>query len=260
MKCNICGQATRRIFSHAILGKYECAYFYCDACGFLQTEEPHWLNEAYTSAIAEADTGLVRRNIQLSGILAPLLFFVFGRERKYLDVAGGYGLLARLMRDAGFDFYWSDKYCENLLARGFEGVAGAGYTAVTAFEVLEHLHDPLGFIAETLAQAHTRTFIFSTELFAGEPPRPDAWWYYTFDTGQHISFFQLKTLRVMGEKLGLNCYSNGWMHMLTDQKIGQTGFGLLTSRRASPPLNWWLRRRMVPGMMADHRFIMGKNR
>lgn len=259
MQCNICEQATRQAFSHKILGKYDCAYFYCDACGFLQTEKPYWLDEAYSSAIAEADTGLVQRNINLSKALATSLFFLFERNGKYLDAAGGYGLLTRLMRDTGFDFYWSDKHCKNLLARGFDENASMAFTAVTAFEVMEHLHDPLTFITETMSNAKSGTIIFSTELFSDEPPRPGAWWYYTFETGQHISFYQERTLRAIGNRLGLNFYSSNGIHMLTDRKINRLAYRLLTSRKISNLLNWIPQQFMVSRTMADHLFIISKN-
>jgi len=36
--------------------------------------------------------------------------------------------------------------------------------------------------------------IFTTELFEGTPPAPSHWWYYSFETGQHIAFFQRRAL------------------------------------------------------------------
>jgi Methyltransferase domain len=221
VNCRVCGGATRIAFSHTILRKYSCDYYHCETCGFLQTQEPYWLDEAYSSAIAAADTGLVRRNMAISKTLSTLLFFLFDRQGKYLDVAGGYGMLARLMRDVGFDFYWSDKYCENLLARGFEEDASAvsSYTAVTAFEVLEHVPDPLRFVTECMERANTRTMVFSTSLFEGAPPEPESWWYYAFETGQHVSFFQARTLRTIADKLAVNLCTSGAFHVLTDKTI-----------------------------------------
>ena len=241
-----------------VLEKYLCAYFYCEMCGFLQTEEPYWLEEAYKSAIVSADTGLVQRNISLSRLLSTLLFFEFDPRGKYLDIAGGYGMLTRLMRDIGFDYYWTDIYCQNLLARGFEAIGtNSQFMAITAFEVLEHTPNPLEFISNALKHAETRTIIFSTELFEGRPPEPDAWWYYGFKIGQHVSFYQRSTLQVMGKRLGLNCYSNGSLHMLTNKKINTSIYQLLTHPRLGRILSLIPQRSMKSRLMQDHLDIIG---
>jgi hypothetical protein len=258
--CRVCHHSSSFVFSHEIIKKYNIAYYYCDTCGFLQTEEPYWLGEAYVSAIAAADTGLVQRNLYLSRIASTLLFFIFDRQGKYLDVAGGYGMLTRLMRDIGFDFYWSDRYCQNFLARGFEAVADTPFTAITAFEVLEHVPDPLAFVIESLAQANTRTMIFSTELFEVAPPKPESWWYYAFETGQHISFYQRRTLDYIATKLGLNCYSNGSIHLFTDKIIAPLVYRLLTHPVIGRALSWITKRSMESKIMTDHLDIMRGSR
>jgi hypothetical protein len=46
------------------------------------------------------------RNISIAKKLAGILYFMDKRRGrgKYLDVAGGHGMLTRIMRDYGFDF------------------------------------------------------------------------------------------------------------------------------------------------------------
>ena len=104
MYCRICNQKTKEIFFSQLLKKYEVKYFLCENCGLLQTEKPYWLDEAYNEAIATADTGLVSRNIGISNRLTLLLLQMLGTSGRYIDIAGGTGLLTRLMRDVGFDY------------------------------------------------------------------------------------------------------------------------------------------------------------
>lgn len=253
MTCRICHSETRVVFTQVVLNKYECQYFFCDGCGFLQTEEPYWLGEAYASAIADADTGLVQRNLILSKKLSVLLVAFFNRNGRYLDIAGGYGMLTRLMRDKGFDFYWSDKYCKNLLAPGFDADLTDGpYTALTAFEVLEHVHDPVEFVRASLATSQSKSIFFSTQLFQGEPPLPGTWWYYVPETGQHISFYQRRTLHALGTRLGLHCYSKGNLHLLTQKTIPTSLYMLMTSFPVASLVEDMLKLFMRSKTNADH--------
>jgi hypothetical protein len=50
-----------------------------------------------------------------------------------VDCAGGYGILTRLLRDIGVDALWSDPFCQNLMALGFEH-SNEPAELVTAFE------------------------------------------------------------------------------------------------------------------------------
>lgn len=210
--CIICGTVQQLAFVSTALRKYTFNAMSCPHCGFLQVENPHWLTEAYSNAIADCDTGLVARNLSLAAQLKPLFFYLFGSDGRYIDFAGGTGLFVRLMRDAGYDFYWRDPYCENIHARGFEFEKGKEYRVITAFEVLEHVIDPIEFLTSALEETGAEAMFFTTDLFSGSPPKPNEWWYYAFDAGQHITFYQAKTLNIIAERLGMRFVSNNGMH------------------------------------------------
>ena len=259
MQCPICSSQMKFSFTATVLNKYQAQYEVCDTCGFLRTHEPHWLDEAYSSAIAAADTGLVARNISLASKVAGALYWAMGErgEGRYLDAAGGYGMLTRLMRDMGFDFYWADKYCDNLIAPGFQYKSEIGpCRAVTAMEVLEHLTDPVAFVEETLRTAGAHTLLFTTELYEGVPPRPEDWWYYTLETGQHIGFFQRRTLETLAARLGLHFASANGLHVLSTSVVNEGVLRFSTGRWASRLGPSWVRRRLGSKTMSDHQLML----
>ena len=228
MKCKICGNETHNIFTAKILNKYDIKYYYCNYCGFLQTEEPFWLKEAYSNPISIIDTGIMARNIGSSKIIAVILFFLFNKYSKFLDFAGGYGFLTRLMRDIGFDFYWHDPYSPNLVARGFESKSNnLKYELITSFESFEHFVEPIKEI-ESMIQ-FSDNILFSTELLIFPVPKPEEWWYYALESGQHISFYSYKTLRYIAQKYNMNLCSNSRnVHMFTkNKKINNKLFNFL---------------------------------
>lgn len=261
MSCPICAKAMKFIFTASVLKKYPANYEVCNACGFLRAQEPNWLDAAYSSAIAAADTGLVERNILLANKVASVLYWVMGErgEGRYLDAAGGYGIFTRLMRDMGFNFYWADKYCANTIAPGFEYNPEVGVCqAVTAIEVLEHLVDPAAFIQDTMVATGAQALLFTTELYEGVPPRPGDWWYYTFETGQHIGFFQRRTLEILGARLGLKLASANGLHILSRTPVNEYLLRLATGRWSSRLSPWWIRRCLGSKVVSDHFLMMSK--
>ena len=250
--CPICDAARTLAFRHTLLKKHVCDYYHCADCGLLQTQEPHWIDEAYGSAISRLDTGVLSRNIRIADILSLLMPYVARGNGRFLDVAGGYGILTRLMRDRGFDFHWSDKYCENLFARGFEGHDDLPYDVISAFEVLEHVTDPVGFVSTAMNQSRARTLVFSTELYTGSPPAPDEWWYYAFESGQHVSFYQRRTLHKIAERLGLKCFAGKSIHVLTDKQLSPLALRLLTNGPFASMLSPAVRVLQRSRTMSDH--------
>lgn len=256
--CPICNTKLHFVFNAKILHAHRVSYFQCPNCAFLKTEEPFWLEDAYKNAIVDADTGLVQRNINISKKLAGILYFILDKNASYLDVAGGYGMLTRLMRDYGFHFYWSDPYCSNMLAKGFGHTVESPqkFEALTAFEVLEHIEKPIEFLNKLIFEHSCKTIIFSTELYEGAVPS-ELWWYYVFNEGQHISFYTKKTLSIISENLGLYFYSINGIHCFSKKPINKFLFRLVTGKFAEL-ISRYVKRRMNSLTLSDHQSLVDK--
>ncbi len=228
--CKICGAVSHAFARPIILNKYEVQYYQCSNCGFIQTEDPYWLPEAYSSTISSTDTALVFRNIKLSHIANNLIFEYFNPQGIFLDYGGGYGLFVRLMRDSGYHFYWHDKYCTNLFAHGFEiDVIDPENSdlleLITCFEVFEHLVEPIKEIEKMLKLS--KNILFGTQLLPENSPKPADWGYYALNEGQHISIFTRNSLEIIARKFGLNFYSNGSsLHLLTIKNFPDSLFDI----------------------------------
>ena len=256
--CAVCGSGLAKAFETTILKKYPGAYFFCRSCGLIQVAEPFWLDEAYSEAIVLADTGLVYRNILTASKLSAYLFLTGLGDRNCVDLAGGTGLLVRLMRDNGFNYFWQDPYSTNIHARGFEYKESTGPVELaTALEVLEHVLDPVGFIRNAFSKYGIQSLVISTELFEGMPPAPQSWDYYSPETGQHISFFQRRTLVFIANMLNLNFASFGGLHIFSRKKIGRVRLMLSFCRFPFPP-GIVIRRFYKSKMISDYHELLGR--
>lgn len=240
VRCKIC-RATASLFSSAlVLSKHQVSYYQCGNCGFVQTEDPYWLDEAYSEAISAYDIGSVNRAIVNASVCERYILQCFDCSSKFVDYGAGYGIMVRRMRDLGFDFYWYDRFCENLFARHFEAdMSGVvGYELLTAFEVFEHLENPRKELETMLTVADN--LLFSTELIPPSNPRPGEWWYYFPLSGQHIAFYTQQSLHALAESYGLHLTTDGrCLHLLT--KL--------------PPRKLPVRDRIAMKLLGDVRFL-----
>lgn len=230
MTCPICNDPMKPVFEALVLGRHRAVYQRCGGCGLIQPTEPHWLDEAYGSAIAATDVGLVSRNLRNADLLAPVLSLLHPADAPLLDVGGGYGLLCRLLRDRGWDCHTTDAHCTNLFARHFEPGPDFQTPTLMAFEVFEHILEPLAFVRDAIARHGARTFIFSTLTHDWEVP-PRDWWYYTFETGQHVSLYRQQTLDALAARIGWHHVPlSAELHLLTANPPGRATRFLLDRR------------------------------
>lgn len=190
-----------------VLQTHPAEYFRCPACGMVATLETPWLEEAYSTAIHNSDTGLLRRARRFSMMTSAVIRFEGLRKGRFLDWAGGYGVFTQMMRDRGLDYWQHDDYATALFATEFEDSGTDHYDLITAFEVVEHLANPREELAPVVAR--TDRLLFTTELLPNPAPPVAEWWYYMPTVGQHISFHTVDSLRLLGEHLGFQLTSNG---------------------------------------------------
>jgi len=216
VNCRLCFSTISKPFSSAKIFGHDVCYFECESCGYIQTEEPTWLDRAYTSPINPSDTGIMARNLSNVRIVMATLSLLGSRSGKVVDYAGGHGFLVRLLRDVGVDALWADPYTENLVARGFEYTGQQRVTLVTAFEAFEHFMNPVEEMQKLISIAPN--ILFTTDLAPTPTPMPSEWWYYGLDHGQHIGFYKVDTLQYLADRFGLYLLSDGSVHLFTRKK------------------------------------------
>ena len=206
--CRCCGQVLGEYVFKAHIFDRLVSFFECDRCGYVQTEEPDWLDIAYASPINISDTGILARNFSNVSLVLATLTTMKSKKSQVVDYAGGYGFLVRLLRDFGVDAFWADLYSENLVARGFEYEGFGNPKLVTAFEAFEHFLSPAEELSNLLKISPN--VLLTTTLVPKPTPKPQDWWYYGLEHGQHIGFFRVRTLNYLADKFNL--------HLLTDGK------------------------------------------
>jgi Methyltransferase domain len=238
LTCRACRSPSLDLW-HGPLLELNVSYAQCTRCRYVQTEQPYWLERAYSRSINDSDTGIMVRNLANTRVVLATLFATGDLHQRVVDFAGGFGILTRLLRDRGVDALWTDRFSENLLARGFEH-NGEPAGLVTAFESFEHFVDPALELDKMLAIAPN--ILMSTEIIPDPAPLPGQWWYYGQEHGQHIGFFTIRTLQVLAESRRRHLLSDGHSyHLMTEKmlnphiwrfylKLGPI-LGILASRR-----------------------------
>ena len=62
------------------------------------------------------------------------------------------------------------------------------------------------------------TILFTTELQPTDKDALNNWWYFTPETGQHVSLYSLRSLQKLAEKFNMHLLSHGHLHLLSKTK------------------------------------------
>lgn len=186
-------------------------YALCGSCGFCFAPEfAAWTPEEFREKIYNAGYDLadpdhleVRPRANAGNLIA-----LFGKQAgliKHLDYGGGSGMLARLLRESG----WQSVSHDPLMDRNVNLEQLGSFDLITAFEVFEHVSD-VGALMTNLRSllAPNGLVLFSTLLSDGNihPGQRINWWYASPRNG-HISLFSRKSLAVLARKNGFNFLS-----------------------------------------------------
>ena len=163
-------------------------------CGSLQTEQPYWLEQAYSSNLSNLDTGAAQRNLH-NWMRVYFVAKIF-KLKNAIDFGGGDGLLCRLLKDYGLNCYIQDMYANPTYAQGFTEPDFKTPDLVVAFEVLEHFTNPCEEL-KALFCADAKVIFISTGIYKNESPD---WWYLAPESGQHIFFYTEQALQYLANK------------------------------------------------------------
>ena len=214
--CRACGAPSADLWRGPLLD-LSVRYMECGRCGYVQTEQPYWLDRAYARSVNDSDTGILARNLTNLRVVLATQAAMGKLHGRVVDYAGGYGILTRLLRDHGVEALWSDRFSENLLARGFEH-NGESADLITAFEAFEHFVDPGLELDKMMAIAPN--ILLSTSIIPDPVPRAGEWWYYGSEHGQHIGFFKVRTLDALAKSRGRHLASDGHTyHLMTEKRL-----------------------------------------
>jgi hypothetical protein len=243
-QCKICAALSEQFGRATVLEEYEITYYRCTDCGFVQTEEPYWLDHAYSDPIATLDIGLLSRNVRLRQIASRVLRLALTPESRCVDYGGGYGVFVRLMRDSGFNFSHYDPMAKNLFASHFIANLDDRFSLATAFEVLEHLVNPHEHFLKLDKLADH--WLVTTELISPQPPPLGKWWYYLPETGQHVSFYTRKSLEHIAAMYDRRLVSSGnGLHFFTKCNASDRKLRWILKNRSSRLLDAFSKRRSL---------------
>jgi hypothetical protein len=239
--CKICGSkaewfdvvdfaktcSTPNVYPRGLIGA-PIYYFRCARCSFIFTNHfdlfttVQWNEQVYNKEYAEADPDYAEARPRTNARFLQL--FLSGKKNSVigLDFGGGNGLTAELLRQRGWQFDSYDPF-------GVSTVSVSNlrrYNVASAFEVFEHLTDPIGTTAKLLEMmsASDALIIIGTGVTDGRVDEASrlSWWYAAPRNG-HVSLYSRRSLADLAGRFGLDFLSlSGGTHFMSRGKLGKS--------------------------------------
>jgi 2-polyprenyl-6-hydroxyphenyl methylase/3-demethylubiquinone-9 3-methyltransferase len=207
------------IYRRAALG-LSCVpiyYYRCPRCRFIFTTAfDHFTHEDFQQHVYNQDYLLIDPDYELTrprdNAAKVCGLFPDAKPQSVLDYGCGHGVLAQLLRAAGFprvDTYdpFVPEYSTNPLER---------YECVVCFEVVEHSTDPAGIFADMSdLMTDNGMILFSTLLQPADIDSQGLNWWYAAPRNAHVSLYTKASLASLVQPLGFNLGSfNESYHIL----------------------------------------------
>ena len=258
MFCRLCDGILGGFFTGKILGKYEVEYYKCSKCYSVQSENPYWLDEAYSQKKYNLDTGALQRN--LNNFASCYILSKILSTNKVIDFGGKDGLLCRFLRDHSIECYVYDKYSSPEYALDFQHKPDThNIDMVLAFEVIEHFANPKSDIDE-IFRLQSNYIVVTTELYSNQGKD---WWYFARETGQHIFFYTVEAINLIADNYGYGVTLVGGYILFYKKNIPEIHNKLISLNSI---LNGWIFQAIksyifllpTPGVQTDFDFIKSK--
>lgn len=194
-------------------------YHRCRDCGFIFTADfdqytsKDWATQIYNDEYVVVDPDYRERRPLLT---CTMIESQFSRNETIgLDFGAGSGLMAKTLRNRGWLYDAYDPFGEVNMSSERRQM----YNVCSAFEVFEHLVDPISEMKDLLAMCSPDklALVIGTNASDGVVSEQSrlSWWYAAPRNG-HISLFSKEALRRMAQRFELNYASFGSStHFLT---------------------------------------------
>ncbi len=201
MNCKICDKKAQHHFDTQM--KWD--FYYCKECQFFFKDPKHHLDEEREKKVYDNHNN----TIEAPGYVEMFDSFIKNTFEPYLkdiqnvlDFGCGPGpVLSNLLKERGLHVSIYDKfYFPKKIYKNYK------YDLITSTEVLEHIDSPLEIFDFFYKHLNSGSYLAIMTQF--HPNTPDdffKWWYRRDPT--HISFFRLKTFKVLAKKTGFEIVS-----------------------------------------------------